>query len=272
MIKDLLEQIDNLPPLPQTIIEIEEFRKNSKKDVDELLRIIEKDALIISTLLKVSNSAMFGFRSKIETPSKVINLLGIHFTIFIAINETVQNMLRTDLEPYEITSEEFREASNISSLFTNVWLSTINNEFKEELLLASLLQEVGKFILSELLIIKNKSNDFLKELKEGKEIGKLEKKYLGVTTSKATAEIFRHWKLSNNLIKIIEFVDEIDNCEEEYKLKSQILDVIKTVCNPRELFTESNIEKALIKADKYKLEKKPLVDAIIFVRNKVKNT
>ncbi|MEZ4694005.1 MAG: hypothetical protein R2837_08470 [Aliarcobacter sp.] len=39
MIKDLLEQIDNLPPLPQTIIEIEEFRKNSKKDVDELLKI-----------------------------------------------------------------------------------------------------------------------------------------------------------------------------------------------------------------------------------------
>lgn len=34
------------------------------------------------------------------------------------------------------------------------------------------------------------------------EIGELEKKYLGVTTSKATAEIFRHWKLSNNLIKI----------------------------------------------------------------------
>lgn len=52
MIKNILEKIDNLPPLPQTIIEIEEFRKKSNKEAEELLKIIEKDALIISTLFK----------------------------------------------------------------------------------------------------------------------------------------------------------------------------------------------------------------------------
>ena len=53
MLADILEKIDNLPPLPQTITEIEEFRKRAEKDADDLLKIIEKDALIISTLLKV---------------------------------------------------------------------------------------------------------------------------------------------------------------------------------------------------------------------------
>ncbi|WP_412486443.1 hypothetical protein [Arcobacter defluvii] len=50
---------------------------------------------------------MFGFRSKVETPRKIINLLGIKFTIYITINETIQNLLKTDLEPYQITNDNF---------------------------------------------------------------------------------------------------------------------------------------------------------------------
>ena len=95
---NILEKIESLPPLPKTIIEIEEFRKKLNKEAIDLLNIIEKDALIISTLLKISNSAMFGFRSKVETPSRAVNLLGINFTISIAIGGTVQNLLMTKLD------------------------------------------------------------------------------------------------------------------------------------------------------------------------------
>ena len=107
---NILEKIESLPPLPKTIIEIEEFRKKLNKEAIDLLNIIEKDALIISTLLKISNSAMFGFRSKVETPSRAVNLLGINFTISIAIGGTVQNLLMTNLEPYGINSDDFMRA------------------------------------------------------------------------------------------------------------------------------------------------------------------
>ena len=95
---NILEKIESLQPLQKPIIDIEEFRKRQNKEASDLLEIIEKDALIISTLLKISNSAMFGFRSKVETPGRAINLLGINFTISIAIGGTVQNLLMTNLE------------------------------------------------------------------------------------------------------------------------------------------------------------------------------
>lgn len=144
----ILEKIESLPPLPKTIIEIEEFRKQPNKEAVDLLKIIEKDALIISTLLKISNSAMFGFRSKVETPSRAINLLGINFTISIAIGGTVQNLLMTNLEPYGINSDDFMRASNISSTLANLWLSKIDVDLKEDIILPALLQETGKFIFS----------------------------------------------------------------------------------------------------------------------------
>ena len=41
---NILQKIESLPPLPKTIIDIEEFRKRSDKEAADLLDIIEKEA------------------------------------------------------------------------------------------------------------------------------------------------------------------------------------------------------------------------------------
>lgn len=259
---NILEKIESLPPLPKTIIEIEEFRKKLNKEALDLLEIIEKDALIISTLLKISNSAMFGFRSKVETPSRAINLLGINFTISIAIGGTVQNLLMTNLEPYGINSDDFMRASNISSTLANIWLSKIDIDLKEEIILPALLQETGKFILSDLILNEKKSDLFKSKIASGSSIEEVEKELLGFTTNQITAQIFRHWKLSDNLINMIEHVDDISNANENFKKKSQILDVIKTACNIKEPLSDENVAKAIKKATTYGLDIKVLSKAI----------
>ena len=122
-----------LPSVYQAVVGIRSFKSWLKfKEAVDLLKIIEKDALIISTLLKISNSAMFGFRSKVETPSRAINLLGINFTISIAIGGTVQNLIMTSLAPYGINSDDFMRASNISSTLASMWLSKVDVDLKEE--------------------------------------------------------------------------------------------------------------------------------------------
>ncbi|MGD9625437.1 MAG: HDOD domain-containing protein [Arcobacter sp.] len=258
----ILEKIESLPPLPKTIIEIEEFRKQPNKEAVDLLKIIEKDALIISTLLKISNSAMFGFRSKVETPSRAINLLGINFTISIAIGGTVQNLLMTNLEPYGINSDDFMRASNISSTLANLWLSKIDVDLKEDIILPALLQETGKFILADIISNEGKTELFKTKIASGASIEVVEKELLDVTTSQITANIFRHWKLSENLINMIEHVDDISNAIPEYKKRSQILDVIKTAANVKNPLSDENIEKAIAKATSYGFDTKILKNAI----------
>lgn len=262
LLETILEKIESLPPLPQTIEDIENFKKKKDKEIDELVKIIEKDALVITTLLKVSNSSLFGFRSKVETVSRVINLLGINFTIYVAVSETINNMLTTDLSPYGITSEDFMNASTASSNLVNLWLGKINNELKEEVLLASILQETGKFILSELITSRNVTEEFTKLLQSGIDIKDAEKELLEITTSQVTAEIFKYWQLSDELVDMIRFVDDIENCPTEFKQKAQVLDVVKTACQSNSLLSHSSVEKALKKALTYNLDIEPLKKAI----------
>ena len=50
-----------------------------------------------TTLLKVANSAMFGFRHAVESPSRAISLLGVNFTISVALGSIVQDFKKANL-------------------------------------------------------------------------------------------------------------------------------------------------------------------------------
>ena len=50
---------------------------------------------------------------------------------------------------------------------------------------------------------------------------------------------------------MIENVDDVSKASENYKRKSQILDVIKTACNINDPLSDISIEKALNKAATY---------------------
>lgn len=268
MNEKILAKIESLAPLPKTIIEIEEFRKKSDKEISELLSIIEKDALMVSTLLKISNSAMFGFRTKVETPSRAINLLGINFTISIAIGGSIQNLLKANLKPYGITSDDFMKASNIASSLANFWLSRIEVEHKDDIILAALLQETGKFILSSILIHEGNAEDFTSKI-HNSSISDAEKEFFEISTSGVTAQIFRHWKLSENLINSIEFVDNLSKVSDEYKQRAQLLDIIKTATNILEPLSDESIEGALQKATIYGFDKSILKSSIEHLKTKL---
>ncbi len=268
---NILNKIDSLPPLPKTIIEVEEFRKKPNKEIPDLLKIIEKDALIVSTLLKISNSAMFGFRTRVETPARAISLLGINFTISIAIAGTVQSLLKSDLEPYGVNVNDFMKASNAASILANLWFSKIDLGLKEEIVLPALLQETGKFILADYIKQENLSETFRGKLDSGELIEDVERNLLGITTSQVTAQIFRHWKLSDKLVNMIENVDNISNVNDEYKKQTQILEVIKTAAYIKNPLSDENVKKAIEKASKYKLDITSLKNAITTLKDRVDN-
>ena len=61
MNNSLIDKIDALPPLPKSVIELEEFRKAPNKEALDLLNIIEQDPLIITTLFyrKINSNWFF---------------------------------------------------------------------------------------------------------------------------------------------------------------------------------------------------------------------
>ncbi|MEA2049884.1 MAG: HDOD domain-containing protein, partial [Campylobacterota bacterium] len=244
----LSSKIDSLPPLPQTVIDLEEFKKSSNKDLDKLLSIIEQDPLIVATLLKVSNSAMFGFNNKVETASRAVNLLGVNFTLSIAFGSAIKNAFSTDLTAYNTSSDGFLRLANMSSNLLATWLGRVDNTLKEELLLPVFLLETGRFVLSSLAADHNKAKEFFEKIKQNpSDISKIETEYFNATSTQVTASIFKHWNLSDKLVTMIQYSDDLDNCPNKYKKEAQVLNVVKTICNIIDPISDNFVEDGISK-------------------------
>ena len=267
----IIEKIDALPPLPKSVLELEEFRKMSNKEPLDLLKIIEKDPLIITTVLRVANSAMFGFVSQVETPSRAISLLGINFTISIALGSIIQSLVESNLKAYNASTEDFMFASNLASNLVNTWVSKISFDLKEDLLLPAFLQETGKFVISEVVSDSNQIEDFQNRLAITKNISAVEKEFIGFSCARITANIFKHWNLSHNLIFSIGFVEDLEHCPKDYIKKAQILEIIKILSDIKNPFSDQNIQKALNKANEYGLDTEPLLQSIDSIKYKLDN-
>lgn len=71
----VLKKIQNLPPLPKTLMDIYALRNSDYPDFDALLKIIQTDPMIVANLLKISNSVMYGFSRQIKAVPDVLKIL-----------------------------------------------------------------------------------------------------------------------------------------------------------------------------------------------------
>ena len=270
MKKDLIKEINSLPPLPLSVIELEKYKVAQNTNINNLISIIEQDPLMIVTILKIANSSMFGFKSKIETLSRAINLLGINFTISIAIGSAIQNTINSNLLAYAVKNEDFIFTSALASNIVNTWVSNINFDLKNKLLLPAFLQEVGKFIISEVIQKNRKTEEFLVDLEDTKDITFCEKKYTGYSCARITANVFKQWDISPNIIIPIAFTDDIESCPNEFRIKAQILEIVKILCDIRYPLSDENIHKALEKVSLYNFDVEDFLNSIDVIKEVIK--
>ena len=266
MKKDIIEEIRSLPTLPASVFELNEYKNIENTDISKLVSIIEKDPLMVITILKIVNSSMFGFRGKIETLDRAINLLGTNFAICVAIGSAMQKNINGNLLAYAVTNDDFIFSSSLASNIINTWVSNINFDLKNELLLPAFLQEAGKFIISHVIQKNRKTEEFLLELEETKDATFCEIKYTGYSCARITANIFKQWNLSHNIVIPIAFTDDIQSCPNEFKIKAQILEIVKILCDIRYPLSDKNIEKALEKVVLYGFDVENFLNSIDVIK------
>ena len=76
-IKQLTEGIPSLGSCTGVIAEIERIVKDPASTLADLGEIIEKDPDLAARLLRLGNSAFYGFAQRLETVSEAISLIGI---------------------------------------------------------------------------------------------------------------------------------------------------------------------------------------------------
>ncbi|MFC1562577.1 HDOD domain-containing protein [candidate division KSB1 bacterium] len=146
--KSVISKIKSLPTLPQVfykIIETIEMPDSSAKDVKET---IKKDPSISAKILKISNSALYGYTKEITDISKAIVLLGFDMIKSIALSVSVfSSFPRTENYSTKFDRELFWIHSMASAEAAVITADKMGYPKKDQAFLIGLIHDIGKVVL-----------------------------------------------------------------------------------------------------------------------------
>lgn len=198
-LEKLIDSVDTLPSNFHIAVKVSKLLDDFNVNIKELSSTISIDQSLTTQLLKLCNSAQYGFSKKIMTVNDAIARLGfktLKSLIFVVVSKSSFNK---ELSGYDLAKGELWRNS-ISCAVYSKYLAELSGYKDPELAFtAGLLRDIGKLIIHQ--YIKEEYNNITK-LINTKKIGfsEAEEKVLGYNHTQVGAKIAAKW----NFPKVLE--------------------------------------------------------------------
>ncbi len=267
-LKNIVDVIDSMEPLSDAVTEIQNLYLNSYDSIDiqKLVKLIESDAILSGNILKIANSPIYGFSTKILSVSQAVTLFGIMQINGFIMSSQINNKIKANVDIYECTNEKFNDICNIQSALLLEWYSKINSDDAKFLAPLALIMEVGKLVIANEVNQGLQKEEFIEGFKNSKNIKNYEKELLGITSYDLSAKIFNHWHFNSSYIKILEGLDTDNNLDEKIKNYIEILNVIITAVNVKSLLTKESVMQSCRILQKIGLDPDAFANAALKVK------
>lgn len=137
----------NLPSMPQVLVQLLDCCHNPEVPLQEISRIVDKDAAISAKVLQLVNSAFIGSRKAIASIEQAVIHLGMDTVRNLAIAISVQQVFRRVETNGLLSIDRFWHHSYTNALLARNLAEAIGYANPSEAYLAGLLHDIGKLLL-----------------------------------------------------------------------------------------------------------------------------
>ena len=270
MNESILKKIKTLPPLDDTVIQIQRIHADENSSINDLTKVVEKDPMLTANILRSANSPLYGFSQEITTIARAISLFGMATIRGFALSSAIRKSFSINLEPYSITGQDFLNISIMQNTLMYHWYSKINPKKLEVLSPASFMLEVGKIVLAHELVENNQDIEFKEKIKKitgSVDLALLETEIFDMTNEEVTAKIFEQWNLETELINSILYSNNPEEAPDHIKEYARALKVVKTAVNIFNQLDDVSVNNATLLINAYGFER----DTFLMAVSKVKD-
>jgi len=254
MTEEILKKIKQLPPLPESAMQIEAVYQDPDSSFNDMVKILEKDPLLTADILKAANSPLYGFSREINAISQAVGLFGMGTVRGFALASIVKKSFALDLSPYGIDNEMFSALSKKQHALVTSWCIRKENKLLGVLSPAAFLVEIGKVLIAQQIIVDNKVEEFTEALANLESVEAAEKEIVNVDTPEVSATIFSQWKFEEGLVDVLRHCmnpEEADN--DDNKRAAAILKTVRMAVPNNGVLTDETISAAKEVIKKYDL-------------------
>ncbi|HUU50616.1 MAG TPA: HDOD domain-containing protein [Nitrospinota bacterium] len=186
-----IENIKGLPTLPGVVQKISNMVENSTTSAEDIGRIISSDQVLTAKVLKLINSAFYGFPGRISSVTHGLVLIGFNVVKGLVLSASVFDMMEGKMVG-------LWEHSLGTAITSGIIAKRMNQKDPEEVSVAGLLHDIGKVVIK--VSMPDKYEKIL-ELVEEKEMPMLEaeNKVLDFNHANVANWLCEKWNLPDNL-------------------------------------------------------------------------
>ena len=215
----LIGEIESLPPLPKTVLELERTMSDPASTASDVAEIIEKDSMLTADLLKLINSSFIYLKHEITSVAQIVSLLGRNTVKDYAVAISIRRCFEIDMAPYGLSLNEQSElASKRAFLARSVAEHMFDQSTRERVFLPALLLDIGRVLIAKRIAGDGKSDAFLGFAKDnGMDFKMAEKAFVGHLAEEISCKMLEKWEIYGHIPKSIIYSTKPHKSEEEIK-------------------------------------------------------
>ena len=197
-INALIKRIEELPTLPIVSQKILEIAGNPNASVKDLISIVEMDQALATKILKIANSAFYGFLSRVNSIEHAVVLLGNNEIQSIVLGASVQNFF-SGSNAGTFDRKRFWKHAIVCSQVAKYLGTHFRLKDDGSLFLSGLIHDVGKLVLDQYM---HDGFEAIMEHIASKQttFSQAEKAVLGTTHYQIAGKLLTQWRFPKNVV------------------------------------------------------------------------
>lgn len=202
ILKEIDKQVASLPAFSPVLSKILKVIDNPISSASDIEKVLKYDQSLASRVLKMANSAYYGYAGKISTISQGVVVLGLNTLRALIFTASASRTFAKKLYGYKMGEGDFWKHSVMTAIGARAVATRIKYPNPDEAFVAGLLHDIGKLVLDN--YVKQKQNEMLQAVEtSGKSWAEVELEIIGLNHAQVGKRLCEKWNLPPALTEAV---------------------------------------------------------------------
>ncbi|MEA3287215.1 MAG: HDOD domain-containing protein [Candidatus Marinimicrobia bacterium] len=195
----IIDQLGSIPAMPVVVDKLRQLLADPDVDFRELADVLKYDPGMTANLLRLANSAYFGFRTQADNIRQCVSRLGTKRMGELVMTAAVGPVMQGQIKGYDLPAGELWKHSIAVAIGTEQLAGLLGLQIPEDAFTAGLLHDIGKIIMGTFIEVD--TGPILELVEEqGVTFDEAERQVLGIDHAEIGALLFEKWNFPSAII------------------------------------------------------------------------
>ena len=213
--KSVAQRVLSLPPLPTLVAKLIELIDDPRTNAPALGKLISTDQVLTTRILRLANSAYYGFQKRISTINLALVVLGFDTIKDLCISVTMRSWFTRNQDDSSFDTSRFWEHCITCGVAGRMLARRFNYRISGEVFVAGLIHDIGKLVLKQYM-----KQEFKKIMDEVENTSCLfveaEERLYGLNHAQIGKWLAERWSLPEQLVNAIAYHHEPELAEDHF--------------------------------------------------------